>query len=198
MPQKVLVLFAHPLYERSLINKNLCQVYKDKEGITFHDLYEVYPEFEIDTKYEKSLLLSHDIIIWHHPFYWYSCPPLLKQWIDMVLEFKWAYGPGGTALQGKYVMQTISAGGTQLAYSSEGGNKYTIRQYLRPFQQTANLCKMVYLPPFVMFDSNRADKDNINSLVDHYSEVVEWIRGDGFKDISADYELMNDFIMEKK
>ncbi|MDP5062318.1 MAG: NAD(P)H-dependent oxidoreductase [Maribacter sp.] len=23
--------------------------------------------------------------MWHHPRYWYSCPPLLKQWIDMVL-----------------------------------------------------------------------------------------------------------------
>ena len=38
------------------------------------------------------------LIIWHHPIYWYSCQPLLKQWIDMVLEFQWAYGPGGAAL----------------------------------------------------------------------------------------------------
>ena len=75
MQPKVLVLFAHPLYEKSLINKSLCRVYKNNENITFHDLYEIYPEFDIDIKHEKELLRSHDIIIWHHPFYWYSCPP---------------------------------------------------------------------------------------------------------------------------
>jgi len=197
MQSKILVLFAHPLYERSLINKNLCKAYKNVEGITLHDLYEAYPDFEIDTKYEKSLLLNHDIIIWHHPFYWYSCPPLLKQWIDIVLEFKWAYGPEGVALQGKFVIQTISAGGTQLAYSSEGGNKYPIRQYLIPFQQTANLCKMSYLPPFVVYDSNRADEDQIKEVLTQYKQVVAWLQSDDFRDISADYELMNDFLTEK-
>ncbi len=198
MQQKILVLFAHPLFEKSLINKKLCMAYKDLEGITFHDLYEAYPEFEIDINYEKSLLLSHDIIIWHHPFYWYSCPPLFKQWIDMVLEFKWAYGPGGRALQGKFIMQTISAGGTQFAYSLEGGNNFPIRQYLRPFQQTTNLCKMTYLPPFVVYDSNRPEKTDINEVFKQYQQTLLWLQSADFRDISGDYELMTDFLMEKK
>ena len=73
--------------------------------ITFHDLYEKYPDFNIDVENEKRLLADHQIIIWHHPFYWYSAPPLLKQWIDLVLEFGWAYGPGGNALEGKILFQ---------------------------------------------------------------------------------------------
>ena len=194
MQQKILVLFAHPLYEKSLINRNLCRAYDNMANITFHDLYEAYPDFEIDTVYEKALILSHDIIIWHHPLYWYSCPPLLKQWIDMVLEFKWAYGPGGTALNGKFILQAISAGGSQLAYSVEGGNKYSIRAYLRPFQQTANLCKMIYLPPYVVYDSNKADKDRIEDVVKQYQHVIAWLQSEDFRDISAEYELITDFI----
>ena len=99
--KKILVLFSHPKYEKSRVNSTLIEHIKDKKNVTFHDLYEQYPDFHIDVSKEKQLLEQHDIIIWHHPFYWYSCPPLMKQWIDMVLEFNWAYGPEGKALQNK-------------------------------------------------------------------------------------------------
>ncbi|HMU04730.1 MAG TPA: NAD(P)H-dependent oxidoreductase, partial [Saprospiraceae bacterium] len=95
------------------------------------------------------------------------------------------------------LMQTISAGGSQIAYSQEGGNKYPIRQYLRPFQQTANLCKMTYLPPFVVYDSNRADAEKIKNIIIHYQKVINWLTGQNFKDISVEYELMTDYITEK-
>src|SRR6188508_1805273 len=105
---RILVLFAHPLFEKSRINKTLVHSIPVHTNITFRDLYELYPEFNIHVDEEKRLLLNHDVIIWHHPFYWYNCPPLLKQWIDMVLEVGWAYGPGGVALKGKKLMQVIT------------------------------------------------------------------------------------------
>ncbi len=80
----VLILFAHPKFERSRVNKALVDKIKNKEGVTFHDLYEYYPDFNIDLLKEKKLLLEHYVVVWHHPLYWYSCPPLLKQWIDLV------------------------------------------------------------------------------------------------------------------
>mgnify|MGYP003617335649 FL=1 len=105
MPKnKILILFSHPLFEKSHANKALVQNIPDSENITFHDLYEQYPDFDIDVKYEQDLLSQHDIIIWHHPMYWYSCPPLMKQWIDMVLEHNWAYGKKGKALQDKIIL----------------------------------------------------------------------------------------------
>lgn len=72
--KSVLILFAHPKYEQSRINKALVENIKHLEGVTFHDLYEHYPDFNIDRAFEKKLLIQHDIIVWHHPFYWYSCP----------------------------------------------------------------------------------------------------------------------------
>jgi hypothetical protein len=69
-----------------------------EEAVDISDLYEEYPDFYINVKREQQLLIEHDIIVFQHPFYWYSSPAILKQWEDLVLEFGFAYGPGGTKL----------------------------------------------------------------------------------------------------
>ena len=137
MPKnKILILFSHPLFEKSYANKALVENIPNSENITFHDLYEEYPDFDIDVKREQDLLSQHDIIIWHHPMYWYSCPPLMKQWIDMVLEHNWAYGKKGTALKDKIVFQVITTGGDKENYCETGSDRYTIVELLEPFNQT--------------------------------------------------------------
>lgn len=116
MPEKILILFAHPRFEKSLNNKLLVRNIPEFDEITFHDLYECYPDFNIDVGFEKRLLTEHNVIVWQHPFYWYSAPPMLKQWIDLVLEFGWAYGPDGMQLRGKFIFNTITSGGQRAAY----------------------------------------------------------------------------------
>lgn len=165
---KVLILFAHPRLEKSRTNRLLLDHIPAVEDITIRDLYELYPDFNIDIQAEQALLKQHDLIVWHHPFYWYSAPPLLKQWIDMVLEFGWAYGPGGTQLTDKYIFNAISTGGAAEAYTPQGRNRYTIREYLRPFEQTAHLCHMVYLPPFLIQGTHRQTTDTLEQHAFHY------------------------------
>lgn len=159
---KILVLFAHPRLEKSKINRQLLTVIPSSSDITFQDLYELYPDFNIDVEAEKKLLSEHDIIIFMHPFYWYSCPPLLKQWIDMVLEFGWAYGPGGTALKGKWGFNVISTGGTEEVYQHGARNRFTIPEFLAPFDQTVHLCGMEYLPPFTIQGTHRLSTEEID------------------------------------
>ncbi|WP_028667383.1 NAD(P)H-dependent oxidoreductase [Runella zeae] len=175
---KVLVLFSHPLLEKSRANRLVLKSYLNRDDITFHDLYERYPDFNIDVEYEKELLLQHEMIVWHHPFYWYSCPPLFKQWIDMVLEVGWAYGPDGDALEGKSIMQVITVGGGYQAYQESGYNRFPIREFLRPFEQTANLCKMNYFPPFVIHGTHRLSREQ---LMEYSSELVLFL--DNWQDI---------------
>ena len=74
---KVLVLFAHPAYEKSRVHKRLNLHVRGLEAVTFRDLYENYPDLDIDVKKEQQLLLEHDIIIFQHPFYWYSSPAII-------------------------------------------------------------------------------------------------------------------------
>jgi glutathione-regulated potassium-efflux system ancillary protein KefG len=74
----VLFLFAHPALEKSRINARLIRDVVKLDGITFHDLYEAYPDFFVDVAREQQLLSTHDLIVLHHPMYWYSSPRLSR------------------------------------------------------------------------------------------------------------------------
>lgn len=184
--KNVLILFAHPKFEQSRTNKALVQGIKAKKGVTFHDLYECYPDFHIDVPFEKKLLVQHDVIVWHHPFYWYSCPPLMKQWIDMVLEFGWAYGPKGNALESKKCLQVITVGGSREVYCIEGNSIYSVNVYLRPFEQTARLCRMEYLPPYAIMGTHKLSEKELNKYAYQYRQIIHYLQEDkpieGLKD----------------
>ena len=195
MANKILILFAHPKLERSAINTVLIKSIPKSTNITFHDLYERYPDFNIDIEYEKKLLESHNIIVWQHPFYWYSAPPLLKQWIDLVLEFGWAYGPGGNALQGKIVFNSITSGGQRTAYSKDGYNRFTIKELLAPYDQTALLCKMTYLPPFAVHGTHRITKEELELLANYYKTILTRLeKGDFTLDSLLKLAYLNDWV----
>lgn len=170
--QRALVLFAHPALEKSRVNRVLIEGIDGLDGVTFHDLYEEYPEFDVDVQREQELLTEHDVIVMQHPFYWYSMPPLLKQWIDLVLEHGWAYGHEGTALHGKKLMGAITAGGRQTAYQAGGYNRYTIEELLRPVEQTARLCGMEYLPPFVVYGTHAMDRSEYAHHAERYRRAL--------------------------
>ena len=147
---KVLVLFAHPALEKSRINIRLAEAARKVAGVTFHDLYEVYPDFQIRVADEQARLRAHETIVLQHPFYWYSCPALLKEWMDHVLTYGFAYGKGGDALAEKTLVSAITTAGPKEAYARTGANHFTLRELLAPFEQTARLCGMRYLPPYAL------------------------------------------------
>jgi glutathione-regulated potassium-efflux system ancillary protein KefG len=159
MPRRVLVLFAHPVLERSRVNRHLVDAIRGLPGVTVHDLYEAYPTLDIDVAAEQALLASHDVIVTHHPFYWYSAPAIVKEWQDLVLEHGWAYGHGGTHLKGKIAFNAVTTGGPAAAYQRHGYNRFTVRDLLAPFDQTAHLCGMHYLAPFVVHAALRIAGD---------------------------------------
>ena len=199
MSNKVLILFAHPRFEKSFVNSILLNQIPDLEGIRFHDLYEAYPDFNIDVNFEKKLLAEHQVIIWQHPFYWYSAPPIIKQWIDLVLQFGWAYGPGGNALEGKLIFNSITAGGQRSAYSPEGHNRFEIRQLLAPFDQTARLCKMIYLPPFAIHGTHVIKKEEILQMAEQYRNILErMVKADFSLDEINKHVYLNDWIAGTK
>ena len=169
----VLVLFAHPLLEKSRVQRLLYASALSVPGVTGHDLYEHYPDFDIDVQAEQALLLAHDVVVLQHPFYWYSSPPIVKQWIDLVLEHGWAYGRQGKALAGKSMLNAISTGGSREAYQAMGPHKRTIRDFLAPFEQTAILCNMRYLPPFVVHGTHRASPEQIAAHAADYASLLK-------------------------
>lgn len=165
---RILLLFAHPALEKSRINRALIEGVAAIPDLTFRDLYEEYPDFYIDVQHEQELLLMHDIIIWQHPLYWYSVPPLLKQWIDLTLEHDWAYGSRGVYLRGKKVVSIITTGADQDSYAPGAFNRHDLRTFLLPLERTAELCGMYYLPPYVVSATLQMDDAQITSAQQQY------------------------------
>ncbi len=66
---RVLILFAHPALEKSRMHRRLVAERPALPRLTFHDLYEAYPAFDIDVAREQALLVAHDVIVFQHPFY---------------------------------------------------------------------------------------------------------------------------------
>jgi glutathione-regulated potassium-efflux system ancillary protein KefG len=179
MARRILVLFAHPVLERSRVNRRMLDTIRDVEGVTIHDLYEEYPTFDIDVEREQQLLTDHDVIVFQHPFYWYSVPAILKEWQDLVLEHGWAYGDGGTKLRGKITLNAISTGGPAQAYRAGGYNRFTIRELLSPWDQTAHLCGMRFLAPFAVHAALRVVSDeDCEPFLCAYRDLIEMLRDD--------------------
>lgn len=191
--KKILILFAHPTLEKSRINIKLTTAVKKLSDVTFNNLYESYPDFYIDVVREQQMLMMHDIIVWQHPFYWYSSPALLKEWFDLVLQHGFAYGEKGRALEGKTVLSVVSTGGRREVYSREGRNHYSLNQFLVPFKQSANLCRMDYLPPYIIHGSHTITDVEIDQHVEQYIQLLTDLRDEKLETSSlATIEYLND------
>ena len=196
---KILLLFAHPRFEKSKTNRALLENIAQIPEVTLNDLYEQYPEFNIDVTREQDLLLAHQIIVWHHPFYMYGCPPLLKQWIDLVLEYGWAHGGGGDFLKNKIIFNALTAGGTREAYAAGNYNRFTIREFLAPFEQTASLCKMIYLPPFVVHGTHLLSEQELANNARLYRSLLErMVSGEFDMESMKLFPYLNDWLLRQE
>ena len=154
---RILVLFAHPRLRQSVVQRAMLAAIAGLDDITVRDLYAEYPDLMIDPRREQDALLAHDLLVLQHPLYWYSSPAVIKEWLDIVLEEGWAYGSGGNRLHGKFLLNAVSTGGPQEAYHGKGRNRFPVRNLLAPFDQTAYLCGMGWLEPFVVHAGRKLD-----------------------------------------
>lgn len=152
----VLVLAAHPDLRMSRVNRTLidtalalARVPPAGQQIEVVDLYAAYPDYVINVDAEQARARRADLIVWLHPIHWYAMPPLMKLWLDDVLTPGWAYA-GGQALAGKDLWLVASTGGPADAYHPRGYNRYFFDAFLPPYEQTAALCGVRFLPPLVL------------------------------------------------
>ncbi len=162
------LLFVHPFPHRSKVNRVLLEGVSDIPGVHICDLYEQYPDFYIDKEREQHTLRETDLLVVQHPFYWYSAPAMFKQWQDVVLEYGFAFGTGGDAMQGKDFLPVITIGQGEAAYSAEGHNRHTIHEILYPYECMANHCGMNYLEPILIFSAHKQDENAMSGYVDQY------------------------------
>jgi len=151
----ILVLVAHPDLARSRVNRALLDAARGA-GAAVVDLYAQAPDYLIDIAAERERLRDVRLLVWVHPIHWYGMPPLMKLWVDEVFAFGWAYGPGGDALRGRDLWLVTSTGGPEASYRHDGWNRYPFDAFLPPYEQTAALVGLRFLPPLVLHGAHRA------------------------------------------
>jgi glutathione-regulated potassium-efflux system ancillary protein KefF len=172
---EILVLVAHPELEHSRANRRLLDAARalqnDGAGrVAVRDLYALYPDYLIDVPAEQEALAAAKLVVWQQPIRWYGMPPLLKLWLDDVLAFGWAYGPDGTALRGKDLWLVASTGGAEDSYRPDSYNRYFFDAFLPPYEQTAALCGMRFLPPLMLHGAHRASNAELAAHARKYGQ----------------------------
>ena len=162
---RTVVLCAHPHIEHSRVTLALAAAGAALPEVEVRDLYALYPDYLIDVAAEQAALADATLLVWLHPVHWYGMTPLLKLWADEVLAFGWAYGPGGTALRAKDLWLVVSTGGSAEAYRPDGLNRYFFDAFLPPFEQTAQLVGLRFLPPLVLHGAHRANESDLKAHV---------------------------------
>ena len=169
---EIVVLVAHPEVQHSRVNHALMRAAAGlaPPRVEVRDLYALYPDYLIDAETERSVLADARLVVWQHPIHWYGMPPLMKLWLDEVFAFGWAYGPGGLALQGKDLWLVASTGGPSDSYRPSGYNRYFFDAFLPPYEQTAALAGMRFLPPLLLHGAHRL---NDAALAEHVAIYVQ-------------------------
>ena len=181
---EIYVLAAHPDWRASRVNRQLLSAARHTGG-TVTDLYSQYPDFFIDVVAEQARLAAAKLIVLLHPIHWYSMPPLQKLWLDEVLTYGWAYGAAtadhpshGRALAGKDLWLVASTGGSEQAYHPQGYNRYFFDAFLPPYEQTAALCGMRFLPPLILHGAHAQSAediaDHVKVFADRLAAYPDW------------------------
>lgn len=118
------------------------------------------------------MLRGYDTIVWQFPWHWYSVPGVLKEWMDQVLTYGFAYGAGGDALHGKRLQLVLSAGGPEAAYTAAGHHRFTMAELLRPLEATAHLCGLEFMEPLVLHSAPRATAGELAAHAARYRELL--------------------------
>ena len=98
--------------------------------------------------------------------------PLLKKWMDDVLEYQFAYGSQGDKLKNKDMQVICSVGGQAKNYN--GFHMFaTVPELLKSFQLTANLAKMNYAQPLYMFNADACEDEQVKAFGDKWIDLID-------------------------
>jgi len=186
---KVLVIVAHPNLEISRVNKAWTNAFQKRRNVTVHDLTATYPDMAIDILAEQALLLEHQRIVLQFPLYWYSSPPILKQWMDLTFQPGFAYAVGGDKLHGKEFVVCTSSGSQRELYRPGSYNNFSVEELLRPIQQTVAYVGATYIPPFVFYRSIIADDQQIAAGT---GQMLDYVLDAEINPVKEHDELIND------
>lgn len=146
----VLVINGHPNLEKSFANAEILKL------LAQHSDWQVshVVDFAGDIETEQQRLLEAELVVVQFPLYWSTFPSVMKEWIDQVFTFGFAFGPDGSQLKGKKLLFSITAGATAESYSESGFNFMPLECYQRAFEHAFKAAEMNIIDTIVTFEMN--------------------------------------------
>lgn len=171
--KKTLIIFSHPNFKDSRLNKAMINAIKGLQDLEIRDLYAIYANdiTKIDVAKEQERLLANERIIFEFPLYWYSANAMLKEWMDKVLAYGFAYGSSGDKLKGKELFITTTAGGSEQDYAN---SPTELNGLLAPFATSASFVGMNFGGIFAVYNSLNITDEELNKKT---LEYVNFIKG---------------------
>jgi putative NADPH-quinone reductase len=168
---KTLILLFHPDFSKSHANRALADAACSVEGVEIIDEGALYPDMRIDADREIRSLFTADRLVLQFPIQWYSTPPLLKAWQDLVLTRMFYINPKeeGERIRDLPILIAATAGNDPEAYTKDGVNLFQLEELLKPLRSTASRCALQWQEPFLMYRSNKSSPDSLQAAGREYA-----------------------------
>jgi glutathione-regulated potassium-efflux system ancillary protein KefG len=112
------------------------------------------------------------VIVFQFPIQWYSVPSLLKEWLDEVMLYDFAYNAGGPLLIGKTLQVVTSTGSAGTDYRHDGFQRFTMLELLRPLEQTAARTGMSWATPLILHDARCTSDEDLALHAKQYRALL--------------------------
>lgn len=174
--KKTVIIVDHPHFDRSVVNRRwLEEVRKYPDEFVIHNLQSAYPRGNIDPSLEHSLIENNGSVVFQFPFYWYNCPPLMKQWFDVVLTGDWAFNKGHK-LENRKIGIAVTCGSGEQDYSATGKHKRPVEDYLLPFTHAMEHCGTKVEGVYKFLGAGYAETATVENIAENARGYVEFLR----------------------
>ncbi len=170
---KVLLIDGHPDLTLSTANAAILSQFEANTSWRIHHL----GGRQLVVADEQAALLDADLVIVQFPLYWSTFPAVLKQWIDDVFTYGFAFGPDGSKLKGKPLLFSITAGAKAASYATDGFNLMPFEAYQWAFEHAFRAAEMRIVDTVISFEMNAdpnegGDKSACLALAGEHAQTV--------------------------
>ena len=163
---KTLLVVGHPRLGESTTQQFLKAAAGECSNVTWHEL-----QLPFEVTQEQALIQQHDRIIVQFPLYWYSAPAVVRQWFDEVWRMPLTTG-NYRLLRGKQLGVVVTAGAARNEFQAGGKQGATMDEVLRPYQMTARVTEMEYLPALPIYQFNYLSEQAKQELYITYQSYI--------------------------
>ena len=176
MDKKTVVIVDHPNYSQSNVNRRFVdEMRKYPDEILIHNLQSCYPTGVLDASKEHCVLENNGTIVLQFPFYWFNCPPKMKEWFDKVLTSNWAF-KDAYHLENKKIGLCVSCGSEEAAYTASGRHHRKVEDYLANILHAFEMCRVDYIGSFITYGINDTEIVTADVIGQRAREYIEWLK----------------------